>query len=308
MKGKHSLKKTGLSLSQAQSISNLCNQKSTEINRELNNINNFSREIKMPDGELLSQVESKPLSSNLVESLIAKSKYHALQAFLMENIKEKDNLLKEAFSLKFQEPESIKKPAYPTYAEPNEQYHVDETWGWNQLTEAEYQEYLEAEAYAAHIGQFIHKNGRLDYLRNELTTTDLLQWIDIQDGVKSPVILKPHHTPEQLMELFEELSGIHRKYEQRVNYFKAKVMNLVNDRNATISSENAKLVEAANKENEILRTQYKAEVQDYHAKVTALQHKFEAEKEKTIKEISQLRISIPERFKGMVDEMLSTLE
>lgn len=308
MKGKHSLKKTGLSLSQAQSLSNLCNQKSLEINRALDNINNFSREIKMPNGETLPQVHKKPIPSNLIDLITNKSKLHALQAFLMENIKEKDNLLVESYSLEFQEPEDLKQPEYPNYIVPKEQHHVNEGWGWKQLSEAEYQEYLEAEAYAAHIGQFIHKNGKLDYLRNELLTTELLQWIDIQDGVKSPVILTPHHTPEQLMELFEKLSAIHRTYEQRVNYFKAKVMNLVNDMNATISSENSKLVEDANKDNELMRTQYKAEIQDYHAKVKALQHKFESEKEKATKEISQLRISIPERFKPMVDEMLSTLE
>ena len=40
---KHSLSTKGLSLSQAQSISNLCNQRATDISGELNGINNVEK-------------------------------------------------------------------------------------------------------------------------------------------------------------------------------------------------------------------------------------------------------------------------
>ena len=42
---KNSLAKTGLSLSQAQSISNLCNQRAGEINNILTNVNNYSKKV-----------------------------------------------------------------------------------------------------------------------------------------------------------------------------------------------------------------------------------------------------------------------
>ena len=45
--GKHSLSSKGLSLSQAQSISNLCNQRSREITSKLNIVNNFSKVLKI---------------------------------------------------------------------------------------------------------------------------------------------------------------------------------------------------------------------------------------------------------------------
>lgn len=308
MKGKHSLKKTGLSLSQAQSISNLCNQKSLEINRALGNISNFSRTINMPNGDKLPQVVAKSIPTNIVEILSEKSQLHAIQAFLMENIKAKDTLLGELSMKRFIEPSDIKVPERPEYIQPETMDKVEEDWGWNQLTEAEYQEYLEVEAYAAHIGQFIHKGGKLDYLRNELVTTDLLQWIDIQDGVKTPVVLETCHTSEQLMDVHEKLSSLHRKYEQRVNYFKAKVKNMVTDENASRNKTNANLIADANNKNQLLRNQYQSELDKYVGEVEVLQHEFESQKEKDIKELSQLRISVPDRFKTLIDEMLKTID
>jgi hypothetical protein len=309
MKGKHSLKKKGLSLSQAQSISNLCNQRSIEIDREINAVNNFTREIKMPSGEMLVQVKGCSFPGDIKQLIEKKGKLHAVQAFLMENIKAKDELLREASNSYFDEDAyGIEVPKCPNYITPKTTELVGEEYGWQQLTEAEYQEYLEAEAMAAHAGQFIHKGGKLDKLRNELSTEELLQWISIQDGVKSPVILTPHHHSSQLMVIHEQISGLHRAYEQRVNYFKAKVKNIVNDKNAEINSENAKLTEDANRENNALRTQYRAETDNYLAEVKKVQYEFESGKEKMVKEISQLRIEIPERFKELVDEILETLQ
>jgi hypothetical protein len=309
MKGKHSLKKNGLSLSQAQSVSNICNQRSIEIDREINSVNNFTKIITSPGGEKLTQVQGMSLPDDIKELIEKKGKLHAVQAFLMENIKAKDELLREASNAYFDEDAyGIEAPKYPKYNEPKVTELVGEEYGWQQLTEAEYQEYLEAEAMAAHAGQFIHKGGKLDRLRNELVTEELLQWISIQDGIKSPIILTPHHTPTQLMEFHEQISGLHRVNEQRVNYFKAKVKNIVNDKNAEINSANAKLTEEANRENNALRTQYQAEIASYHAEVKKVQYEFESGKEKTVKEISQLRIEIPERFKSVVDEILETLK
>lgn len=304
MKGKHSLKKTGLSLSQAQSVSNICNQRSLEINRVLSNITNFSRTINMPNGDKLSQVIANPVPENIIDILKEKAQLHATQAFLMENIKEKDNLLNEVSNRQFEDTHKVIFPERPEYIKPETMDKVDDNWGWNQLTEDEYQEFLESEAYAAHIGQFIHKEGILDNLRNELTTTDLLQWIEVQSGVKTPVVLEACHTSEQLMNLYEQLASLHRTYEQRVNYFKAKVKNMVTDENASRNRINANLISEANNHNQVLRTKHQAELDKYIAEIEVLQQEFEAKNEKDIKEISQLRIEIPERFKSLVDDML----
>jgi hypothetical protein len=75
-------------------------------------------------------------------------------------------------------------------------YSIDEPWGWDQLTTAEYNEYLEAEAYASHIGQFIHKGGKLDRLRAELPTIKTLEFMEIEVGKKTPMKVSIHHTPQ----------------------------------------------------------------------------------------------------------------
>ena len=89
---RNSLSTKGLSLSTAQSISNLCNQRSKEINSKLEQTNNFSRTLKI-DGESYTETESSPLPGDVVSLLKEKSRLHASQAFLMENIKAKDEMI-----------------------------------------------------------------------------------------------------------------------------------------------------------------------------------------------------------------------
>lgn len=53
---KHSLKvNNGLSMSQAQSISNLCNQRAEEINQDISIINNFSKSIRIDDEHIIQK-------------------------------------------------------------------------------------------------------------------------------------------------------------------------------------------------------------------------------------------------------------
>ena len=83
----------GLSLSQAQSISNLCNQRASEIAAQLLVVNNFSKTVKVKS-DTKTLVEAHKLPENVVELLTTKSKLHACQAFLMENLKAKESMLK----------------------------------------------------------------------------------------------------------------------------------------------------------------------------------------------------------------------
>jgi hypothetical protein len=83
---------------------------------------------------------------------------------------------------------------------------VNEEWGWQQLTSSEYNEYLEAEAFAAHYGQFIHKGGKLDRLRNELPKLKTLEWIEVEKDKKTPMNVEIHHTIDELGELHKNLS------------------------------------------------------------------------------------------------------
>jgi hypothetical protein len=301
---KHSLSTKGLSLSQAQSISNLCNQRATDIAAELNGINNVQKELTIGEHTYIETV-GKPVPSNLTELLLEKSKLHATQAFLMENIKAKDALIREAryrgMDVYLSAPDRPKLEEFESLDE------VDESFGWSQLTSNEINEYTEAEAYAAHIGQFIHKHGPLDSLRKELPSIKTLEWIEVEHGKKTPLIVMIHHTNEQLLGIHNELAAKHRQYEQRVNYFKAKVKDLTTAENARIARHNADWFAKINATNDVLNSQYQKEYVAYNAELTRLRQELEFKRQNEISEIASLRINVDARFQDVVDTYLAQL-
>lgn len=184
---------------------------------------------------------------------------------------------------------------------------VNENWGWEQLTTNEINEYLEAEAFAAHIGQFIHKGQILDSLRNKLNTIPSIEWMEINKDIKSPVMINIHHTSEELISLHEKLSAEHRNYESRVNYFKAKVKNLVTQENSRISKINADAQIAANKINDENMAIYKVEYGKAISEINKIKSVFEEKRHENIKKIASMRISIDERFQETINSFLKTL-
>ena len=302
---KNSLASTGLSLSQAQSVSNLCNQRAREIDNILGRVNNYKKTVKV-DKEDVETVNGRPLPKDIVNLISEKSKLHATQAFLMENIKAKDFMLTMA---KMEQPDlsTVVFPQRPEYKDPIELREVKEDWGWEQLTIGEYNEYLEVEAFAAHIGQFIHEDKPLDKLRKELPTLPAVEWMTIEDGKKSPVKIHVHHTADQLMKVHEDLAAIHREHEQRVNYFKAKVKNLVTIENARIAKINSDEQNEAQKINNDLDANFNTEVKKVNEVVKSLKAEFEKTRQAKIKEFAALKINVDKRFQYTIDYFLGKL-
>jgi len=301
----NSLSEKGLSLSQAQSISNMCNQRTREIAAELEVVNNVSKSFSIGNKTYI-ETPGNPLPSDVVELLTTKARLHALQAFLMENIKAKDALIKakqhEMFCYDIEAPEKLKPHRY----DPIEL--VNEDFGWSQLTAAELNEFYEAEAYAAHIGQFIHKGGKLDQLRNELPKIKTLEWIEIEKDKKTPMQVDVHHTSAQLLNVHEELAALHRSYEQRVNYFKAKVKNAVTSENARIAKENAIKQDEVNKLNKTLTEEYKIKFDKHYSDYSKASHDFESARQQEIEKLAALRIAIDSRYQSLVDEFLNKIK
>lgn len=301
---KNNLAKTGLSLSQAASISNLCNQRAQEINNTLTGINNATKSF-MTGGDKYILEVGKPIPSNVVELLIEKGQLHATQAFLMTNIKAKDEMLQEIRQQSFVSEKHA--PERPKEVEFKPQPLVNENWGWDQLSNGEYAEYLEQESYASHIGQFIHKNSPLDSLRKALPSIKALDFIELETGKKTPVKVEAHHTSEDLLKYHEVLAGKHRDYEMRCNYFKAKVKNLVTEENARISKENAINGAEIVLTNEKIRQEW---LQQYKKHADALQvelEEFESTRQAAIQGTAALRISIDPRFQKTIDLFLKDL-
>jgi len=298
---KNSLSATGLSLSQAQSISNLCNQRAKDISDILSSLNNAEKTLKL-DGEVYYKQKGNKMPSDVIELLKEKASLHAVQAFLMENIKAKDSMLKKSVLKEFENP--LKYPSRPHYPVVVFTDLVDESWGWEQLSIMENNEYLEAESYAAHIGQFIHKGGVLDSLRRELSSLETLEFISLEDGKKTPLKVTIHHKAEELLEVHNMLAATHRACEQRVNYYKAKVKNLVSDENARISRENANKQAEVNALSKEMEDKYLADLREYHDETKKLTQEFNELREQETKRIAQLRINIDPRFQPVIDKYL----
>lgn len=302
---KNSLSTKGLSLSQAQSISNLCFQEARDIQSKIENINNCEKTLTLPTGVYI-ETQGFPIPENIGELLHKKATLHATQAFLMENIQAKSNLIEELKNRKFVY--NVPKPEEPKLEFFYSKESVDEDWGWEQLTVDEHNEYLESEAYASHYGQFIHKGGKLDKLRNELPKLKTLEWIEIEKDKKTPLDVLIHHNIDQLGDLHKEFSSIHRDHEQRVNYFKAKVKNLVTIENARIANENADTQGKVNDANKKLTRDYVNLINEWQDNYRKSNMEFNAEIQNEIGRVSSLRISVDSRFKPVIDQYLSFLK
>ena len=298
---KNSLASKGLSMSQAQSISNLCNQRSRDISFKLRDINNVEKVLKIGD-ETYVETPGKKMPENVADLLEDKSRLHATQAFLMENIKAKEEMLTEIKNKHMEFDIEIPKCGELQNAEIESS--VNEDWGWSQLSTSEYNEYLEAEAFASHVGQFIHRGGKLDHLRSELPTLKTLEWIEVEAGKKTPLKVTVHHTSEELGDLHEKLAGIHRNYEQRVNYFKAKVKNSVTAENARIAKVNAVNEASVNEINQNTIAVYNKATEEWNANYRKASHLFEEERQKEIEKTAALRINIDPRFQPVIDMFL----
>ena len=298
---KNSLAAKGLSMSQAQSISNLCNQRSKDITAQLADINNVSKELVI-GSDTYTEVKGNPIPANVVELLTAKARLSATQAFLMENIKAKDELINKIKLEHFKY--GVEAPKHPQIVSETLPNEVDEDFGWDTLTTVEYNEFIEAEAYASHIGQFIHKGGKLDRLRAELPTIKTLEFMEVEVGKKTPMKISVHHTPAYLLSIHEELAALHRGYEQKVNYFKSKIKNATTSENAKIQKERGVIQARVNQQNSDLANAYKLAYEEWTAEQRKAQHEFEEKRQAKIQDAVNLKIEVAERFQSVVDEFI----
>lgn len=298
---KHSLKPTGLSLSQAQSISNSCNQHALQLEATIAKVNNCSKKIKVgEDTHYLQKGYAMP--ENILEIIEELGALRATQAFLMENIKAKDALIK-SYQLEIYRTTAEAPKRAPL--EPSKLLsQVGEDWGWEQLSEEEINEYYDAESRAAAIGVFIHKRGKLDVLRTELSKIPDIEWMEVTVGVNTPITIDIHHTSEELLNIYDALVEKHRVLEQKVNYFKAKVKNLVTLENSRIAAlnvaENQRVIEINRKINE----EYIGAIREFAAEEAKKSDEFEVVRQEKIKSVASLRISVPERFQPIIDKFL----
>lgn len=303
----NNLSEKGLSMTQAQSISNLIYQHARLIDSQLNAVNNAHKSIFI-NGSKYDVEAPKSLPKNITELIIRKATLHAAQSFLMENLKWKAQWLQQERQKQFTT--ELKAPETPVWKQFVQQEEVDGEWAINQLSATEYNEFLQEEALAAHIGQFIHQEGKLDKLRKALPDEKALRfhrWTSQGTVTEIPIDVIVHHTEDELIKLHSELSALHRESEKRVNYYKAKLLNLVNEENARITRANKDTQADVDKHNSILRKQYDTEYQEYQNTLSDQKKEFSAKQLETVNKISKLRIEVDPRFKKVIDEFSSLI-
>jgi hypothetical protein len=142
-------------------------------------------------------------------------------------------------------------------------------------------------------------------LRKELPGIPQVEWFSVKDGEKSPIKVTKHHVSAGLMILHEEIAELHRTYEQRVNYFKAKVKNLTSDENARIQKENADKAAAFLKLEKEAAQEYRDAMDAYNGEILKLTMEFNSQRELKIKETAALRINVDSRFQHIVDMFIT---
>jgi hypothetical protein len=130
----------------------------------------------------------------------------------------------------------------------------------------------------------------------------------IKDGEKTPLKVSVHHNQAQLLDIHNNLAALHRKYEQRVNYFKAKVKNLVTEENARISKVNADEQAIVNNSNKKMEDTFSELLRVYRAENLRLIQDFEKTRQEDIQKVAGLRITVDTRFQPTVDKYLKELE
>ena len=297
--------KNTLSMSDAQTISNMCNQKAQTISRKLDKINNFEKVLDLStvkdsdnDSKKLIKVKAEPLNHDEVCDLLEKqSKYYSLQGFLVSHITLKEsmleNLRREQDDFEYQsfgdycnDNSLIEKPSLDNFTE----YNI-----WETISPNEILRYYVAETDAATIGKFIHKDSKLDKLRKQLSAIPEYEFEEFPDGRVAIIEIKKHHTDEDLEKTHIVLADKHRDSERVVNSFKARLKNDLRE-----------LTDEA-------RSNYNKEREKYNNQVASLKEKYDAERttayniflneisEKT-KEVANSRIEVPEIFSSILEE------
>jgi hypothetical protein len=303
----------GLSMTQATSISNRINQRCEDIEAKLNNINNASKTVFLSKEESYELETAKPFPDNyhsLVEEL---SELRAIQAYLMESIKIKNSLLERTkdIRLSHDDLENILKEEYNlVYTELNEEdlktfkeiSLLKEEDIWSELTETEFNTYIMQQSKAASYGQIIHKNGQLDKLRKELPNLKPLEWIKVKKDEQTPVRVNIHNNMDSLLTYHETFANTHNQIEKSVNYVKAKVKDILNQKNSEIIANNNILKLECDEYNNKIYKERDESLRLYNEKFTYINQAFEKFKLEQLNKISKFKIKIIDDIKEIIED------
>lgn len=286
--------KNGISSSQANHVANLIKEKNKVVDSELNNTAAY-KEVLRREGENFTLKNPQPV--DLFNLSRREGELYALSSWLREAIKARETLLtfyRECPHTFFGEvpvwnppPSPVKKqipvPAKATEAD------IFETFSLKELAE-----YWALESKAAHIGKRIHKGGTVSNIREEiLANKDSVTTFTVMDGKHYPVSFEKVYSIDDVSDAFDKLQKLHRGYEQKLNFYKAKIQNGMTELNAKRLSEYRKDQEAENARYNKEWTDCNDALREQQEKVALKTAENEQSRALKLREVSSWKIVIP---------------
>lgn len=219
---------------------------------------------------------------NLQEKCMQEGNLYALSAWLREAIKSKDSLVTKNISNNF-EKELKQLPIAPKLVNSSTEEEIK-----NGLPIDELAEFLMYEAKAAHLGKKVHPGGIFETWFNLIKNIPRTQ---INPDNKDYVVFFEQEVNESsLYEIFFSLQKEYREAEQKVNYYKSKVKDLLNQKSQEINAVNQKAL-----------NEYKNECNEIYIYNAIVQEEIETLRGQKLKEIAELKIIIPFSLQATLD-------
>lgn len=308
----------GLSTSDAVTYSNRCNQLAETALAKLDGFSPISKTFDLA-GKTYTTVENNNVDEGIVvETLEYVSRLRTVQGYLMSAIKIKNKLIKDNSDETFNEEimnEMRKKdglePIHISMSHPTMKHIslvlpvIDESKIEEWLDENDLEEFFKNQALASTIGKFIHKDGTLDNIRKTLINTKLIEFIEIEDGKKTPVTVTKHQTPSDLILIHDNLAKLHREAEKKVNYYISKAKQNYLDVCNRMRKEHELLVLEEKERFQKKVDEYRDLVNDYNESYKKYQIQHQELIQNKERELYGLKIVIP---KGEIEELLNELK
>lgn len=268
---------------EAQNICNIAKEAVTSEHEKLSAVSFYDVEIASitnPETFIKTRISPKDISW-ISESLDKIGRYNALNAWLKEAIKAKEEAIDEVdtmdvTTLDFYE--DYKKPEEPHEFYDLTEQQIRDEWSANKLNR-----YYTLNSEAAVIGKYIHDNGAISKARKDLVNK-IANPSTVSGQGRETIVFKynPSVDVKAIEDIYMSLLAKHRKLNAELNSLKAEIKETINKRNIEAST--------------IFRekhTEWEHKISEYYSLVKQRDAKINEYKISEKERISKLKINVP---------------
>lgn len=268
---------------EAQNICNIAKEAVTNEHERLSTVSFYDTEIASiisPEAFIKTKISPKDINW-ISESLDKIGRYNALNAWLKEAIKAKEEAIDEVdtmdvTTLDFYE--DYKKPE-----EPVQSYDLDEEQIMNEWSANKLNRYYTLNSEAAVIGKYIHDNGAIAKARKDLVNK-MANPSTVSGQGRETVVFKyvPSVDTKVVEGMYMNLLAKHRKLNAELNSLKAEIKEIINKGDIEASR-------AFREEH----TEWEHKISEYYSLVKQRDAKINEYKISEKERISKLKINVP---------------